>query len=229
MLGDLCTGMLIDNWMASNPNSAEAESLLALQATPMFNSINSGCKAYVDTFNEAAGRTCLLQEANPGVTYSDFWQIGPANMNADWSISVDMLFSANFTTTATVIPCANSCYSKPNGVPGCMIGKQFLNESNFGKIPQERVCTMGWPDLDNAYNALRLCGTKLVGNPANGTLEEMVAAYELQAESQRQCSAKACDDAATLLLSSSSSSSPATAFELSTSLAVVMVLLFSFF
>mmetsp|Transcript_14889 Transcript_14889/g.22735 ORF Transcript_14889/g.22735 Transcript_14889/m.22735 type:complete len:117 (+) Transcript_14889:383-733(+) len=79
------------------------------------------------------------------------------------------------------------------GFPAAKFGQSFLSESNFGKIPQSRVCAMKWSGLDEAYNELRLCRAVLVGNPINGTKEDLVVAYQNQADSQKECSKDACE------------------------------------
>ncbi len=49
-----------------------------------------------------------------------------------------------------------------NGIPGCEMLVD-LGLPAFGSVTQQRVCDMQWGDLDDAYNNLRICATKLVG------------------------------------------------------------------
>ena len=182
---DLCREAIINDWVVANPNSTEIETLLGIQKTPLYAEIKSNCQSYISAFNVESGETCLLQQMNSsGITYSEFWNVGPANMDGDWSLALDIMFSANFTEIGLPIPCANSCYTKPDGVPGCEVLTSFMT---LGSVTQERVCDMEWGDLDNAYNALRNCAAELVGS------EEVISIYKSQGETQRECSVSACD------------------------------------
>ncbi len=161
--GDLCRETLINDWVSANVNSTEIQTLLAIQKTPLYAEIKSGCQSFIDEFNIQSGETCLLQQqTDEEITYSGFWGVGPANMDGDWSLAVDIMFSSNFTEIGTPIPCANSCYTNVNGIPGCESLKD-LGLPAFGSVTQQRVCDMQWGDLDHAYNVLRICAAKLVG------------------------------------------------------------------
>jgi hypothetical protein len=162
---DLCRETLINDWVSANVDSTEVQTLLAIQETSLYAKIKSGCQSFIDEFNIQSGETRLLEQQTDGeMTYSEFWGIGPANMDGDWSLAVDTMFSSNFTEIGTSIPCANSCYTlhKCNGIPGCESLKD-LGLPAFGSVAQQRVCDMQWGDLDYAYNVLRICAAKLVG------------------------------------------------------------------
>ena len=180
--GYVCRMDLLQNWRTNDPNSTVA--LLALQQTEEYQTIQSSCQSEKEAFNSAADKVCLIQQESPNmVTYSEFWQSGAANMDGDYSIALDLLYSDNFTTVGPSIPCANSCYS---GGPGCDAIAPF-GLLHFGDITQEDVCLLKWGELDNAYNNLRVCGALAVG--ADDTV---VDAARLQGLSQKECSDNAC-------------------------------------
>ena len=183
--GYVCRMDLIQNWKTNDPNSTVLASLLDLQQTQLYQTVQSKCQAEKEAFNSVADKVCLLQQESPMVTYSEFWQSGPANMDGDYSIALDLLYSENFTTVGPSIPCANSCYSDG---PGCDAIRPF-GLVHYGNITQEDVCQLKWGELDNAYNNLRVCGALAVGADA-----AVVDAVSLQGVSQKECSDNACVD-----------------------------------
>ena len=184
--GYVCRMDLIQSWKTNDPNSTVLASLLDLQQSQLHQTIQSTCQAEKEAFNSVADKICLLQQESPNmVTYSEFWQSGPVNMDGDYSIALDLLYSENFTSVGPSIPCANSCYS---GGPGCDAIQPF-GLLHYGNITQEDVCQLKWGELDNAYNNLRMCGALAVGAD-----RAVVDAVSLQGMSQKECSDRACVD-----------------------------------
>lgn len=177
----------------------DVRSLQTIRETPLFETIAKDCSYFVEEFNAAAGATCVLQNLHRDFSYSEFWYIGPINMDGEWLLAADLLLSNNLEDALPLVPCADSCYKRNltldvnDGSDGdchefATAGPSFLEITSITTIdvngldpfePQEdpdlrskqrTLCDLGWLDADKAYQNLRSCAAE--SNVARTMVEE---------------------------------------------------------
>ena len=66
--------------------------------------------------------------------------------------------------------------------------------TNYGKVAVDEYCDMHWYDIDNAYNAMKLCAFMAVGDPSESTVtkREMVGTFQGVQATEGECAYKYC-------------------------------------
>lgn len=183
-------------------------SLAEVQKTTLFKTIVEDCRYYVEAFNAAAGKTCMLQEFNWDTSYSDLWNIGPINMDGNWLLAADVLLSKNLQDSRPLIPCCDSCYARnPQSDTDChefaTAGTSLLDIASITSIsvgsalPRDvqvqdklrAICNLGWLETDRAYQNLRLCAAD--SNVARTMIAELDTHNQVVSEKNRRASAVA--------------------------------------
>ncbi len=184
---DVDIGMDMRNRDQSSPENDEgnfdASSLKAIRETSLYKTMLEDCSFFLNEFNLAAGFTCMRQEQNRDTSYSDFWKIGPINMDGGWLLAAELLLSNNLEDSRPLVPCSDSCYVRyPRGLAesDCQqsedssagsphfdvtaITSVSLQEAFSGEIELQRyqqvLCYLGWLDTDRAYQNLRMCASE---------------------------------------------------------------------
>jgi len=193
--GEWCRMQLLNEWLNDNNiNSTEISSpqeegtfdifsLKAIRETTLYKTILEDCSFFLNEFNLAAGTTCLRQEQNYDTSYSDFWKIGPINMDGGWLLAADILLSNNLEDSNQLVPCSDSCYVRyPRGVgeSDCqrseanIVGSPYFDITKITSISTQKeftgeaelwrnqrvLCDLGWLNTDRTYQNLRMCASE---------------------------------------------------------------------
>jgi hypothetical protein len=190
------------------------QSLQMIRETPLFESIANDCSYFVEEFNAAAGLTCVLQNQHKDFSYSEFWNIGPINMDGEWLLAADLLLSNNLEDALPLVPCADSCYRRDFTRDDChdfaTAGPSLLNITSITTIDvggldpfeqqdrQQTLCDLGWLDADKAYQNLRVCAaesnvarTMIAENDRSRKSDDINSNYSMDSERSRRASAVA--------------------------------------
>jgi hypothetical protein len=85
------------------------------------------------------------------------------------------------------VPCLASCYV---GGDGCEELETWLPYS--GAISMEQYCSLKWAEIDEAYEALRVCASKAIAKPKSASKEEYVNATQNNRISSNSCGFNYC-------------------------------------
>ena len=195
--GEACRMRLINDWLnrssdddfnsediSSSPGGGNLDvtTLREIQQTTLYLNIVEDCRFFLNDYNAAAGHTCNQQEWHWDYRFSEFWNIGPINMDGGWLLAADLFLTNNFQDSKPLIPCSDSCYVRyPYGSVerDCQRYGSDLRESYFditqltsvssddafeGEIQlkpfQRDLCDLGWLNADRAYQNLRMCASE---------------------------------------------------------------------
>lgn len=185
-------------------------SLAEIQKTTLFKTIVDDCRYYVEAFNAAAGKTCVLQESHWDNSYSDLWKIGPINMDGNWLLAADVLLSNNLEDSRPLVPCCDSCYKRnPQSDTDCQefgtagtslvdiasitsisVGDSGLPKDVQTQYKLKAICDLGWLETDKAYQNLRWCAAE--SNVARTMIAELDTNNQgLESERNRRASSVA--------------------------------------
>lgn len=194
--GEACRLRLINEWLNGfsgdefnsmdiiSPDLAyfDVTTLRAIQLTTLYQTIVEDCRFFLNEYNAAAGHTCNQQQMHWDYRFSEFWDVGPINMDGGWLLAADLFLTNNFQDSKPLIPCSDSCYIRyPHGSAerDCQRYGSDLRESYFDitkltsvsnqdafwgvtelKRSQRVLCDLGWLNTDRAYQNLRMCASE---------------------------------------------------------------------
>ena len=179
------------------------------QTNELFAIAESKCIGYINAYNIAAGKTCILQQQwssssststdddmTHNVTYTDFWE-GEGNMDGSYTLAAILARTDNFTSIARLNLCNNDCYVSEAGSPGCLYGQALV--PLIGQISQSHVCSVDWSGMDNAWNELQICAATAVfdsndhyNDKQNQDENALVDGFQEQRDKSVKCAITAC-------------------------------------
>jgi len=195
--GEACRLSLINEWLngysddefnsediLSSPDGGylDVTTLKTIQLTTLYQNIVEDCSFFLNEYNAAAGHTCNRQEWHRNDRFSNFWNIGPINMDGGWLLAADLFLTNNFQDSEPLIPCSDSCYVRyPQGrverdcqrygsdlregyfditkLTSVSYEDAFVGETDL-KRSQQFLCDLGWLNADRAYQNLRMCASE---------------------------------------------------------------------